>query len=180
MVWKSIISLIWSFPPIFSQTDDYFPPLNVITSEITLFVPRTIEKECCVHTAQFKGGVNHDIGVQPSHKVLKCISIFSNFLRFSDFYFFFFNHFGHFFFISLDFIICLTFLWIFFGFDGFLKKFLRLLLKVTKDTTGYQKWPKSGKNSIIRCFLAQRAKKLSSEAEVVLRIGLYLLVTMIV
>ena len=42
---------------------------------------------------------------------------------------------------------------------GFLLKLLMLLLKVNKVTTGHQKLPKMGQNSIITPFLARRAKK---------------------
>ena len=59
-----------------------------------------------------------------------------------------------------------------------------LLLKVTKVTTGHQKLPKMGQNSIISPFFARRAKKASAEGrsppqelEVSPRSGLYLLVT---
>ena len=75
----------------------------------------------------------------------------------------------------------------FFGFYGFLAKLLRLLLKVNKVTTGNQKWPKMGQNSIIRSFFAQRAKKALAkgqsppqELEVGPRSGSYLLVQPIV
>ena len=70
-----------------------------------------------------------------------------------------------------------------FGFLGFLSKLLRLLLKVTKVTTGHQKMPKMGQNSIISSFFARRAKKASDEGrsppqelEVGPRSGPYLLV----
>ena len=71
----------------------------------------------------------------------------------------------------------------FFGFLGFFSKLLMLLLKVTKVTTGHQKLPKMGQNSIISSFFARRAKKASAEGrsppqelEVSPRSGLYLLV----
>ena len=58
-----------------------------------------------------------------------------------------------------------------------------LLLKVTKVTTGHQKLPKMGQNSIISSFFARRTKKASAEGrsppqelEVSPRSGLYLLV----
>ena len=58
-----------------------------------------------------------------------------------------------------------------------------LLLKVTKVTTGHQKLPKMGQNSIISSFFARRAKNASAEGrsppqelEVSPRSGLYLLV----
>ena len=66
---------------------------------------------------------------------------------------------------------------------GFFSKLLMLLLKVTKVTTGHQKLPKMGQNSIIISFFARRAKKASAEGqsppqelEVSPRSGLYLLV----
>ena len=67
---------------------------------------------------------------------------------------------------------------------GFLSKLLRLLLKVTKVTTGYQKLPKMGKkNNIISSFFARRTDKASAEGrcppqelEVGPRSGPYLLV----
>ena len=71
----------------------------------------------------------------------------------------------------------------FFVLLGFLSKLLRLLLKVTKVTTGHQKLPKMGQNSIKRSFFDRRAKKSSAkgrsppqELEVDPRSGLYLLV----
>ena len=33
--------------------------------------------------------------------------------------------------------------------NGFFSRLLRLLLKITKVTTGHQNWPKMGQNSII-------------------------------
>ena len=45
----------------------------------------------------------------------------------------------------------------FFGFLGFFSKLLMLLLKVTKVTTGDQKLPKMGQNSIISSFFARRS-----------------------
>ena len=47
----------------------------------------------------------------------------------------------------------------FFVFLVFISKLLMLLLKVTKVTTGHQKMPKMGQNSIINSFFARRAKK---------------------
>ena len=44
------------------------------------------------------------------------------------------------------------------GLFGFFLKLLRLLLKVTKVTTGHQKWPKIGQNSTITFYFARRAK----------------------
>ena len=46
---------------------------------------------------------------------------------------------------------------------GFLSKLLILLLKVTKVTTGHQKLPKIGQNSIITLFLPEGPKKASAE-----------------
>ena len=62
-------------------------------------------------------------------------------------------------------LIFLNFYFIFFGFskifffflgggveffcNGFFSRLLRLLLKITKVTTGHQNWPKMGQNSII-------------------------------
>ena len=70
-------------------------------------------------------------------------------------------------------------------FLGFLLKLLRLLLKVTKVTTGHQQLPKIGQNSIISSFLARRAKLGSAEGrsspqelKVGPRSGPYLLVTL--
>ena len=83
-----------------------------------------------------------------------------------------------------------AFFWVknyFFVFLGFLSKLLMLLLKVTKVTTGHQKLPKMGQNSIRSSFFAQRAKKASAEGqspsqelEEGTRSGSYLLVHLIV
>ena len=129
--------------------------------------------------------------------------IFGVFDGFLDFFWIFWNFFGFFGFF-LDFLD-------FFEFSIFLKKndFLRFFEicpsvpktgtdgqtclsvpklgtdghPVTKVTTGHQKWPKMGQNSIIRSFFARRAKKASAEGrsppqelEVSPRSGLYLLV----
>ena len=70
----------------------------------------------------------------------------------------------------LDFFV--VFFWL-------LSKLLRLLLNVTTVTTGHQKSPKMGKNSIKSFFFAQRAKKSLGpplELEVGPRSGPYLLV----
>ena len=48
---------------------------------------------------------------------------------------------------------------------GFLSKLLRLLLKVTKVTTGHLKLPKIGKNSIISSFFARRARNALAEGQ---------------
>ena len=56
--------------------------------------------------------------------------------------------------------------WIFFGFIlffWFLSKLLRLLLNVTTVTTGHQKSPKMGQNSIKSSFFARKAKRASAE-----------------
>ena len=90
-----------------------------------------------------------------------------DFLDFLDFFDFFdFLKFFGFFYFFLD----------FFGFLGF-------FFKVTNVTTGHQKLPKMGQNSIISFFFARRAKKTSAEGrsppqelEVSPRSGLYLLV----
>ena len=124
---------------------------------------------------------------------LTIFGFFGFFMDFLDFFGFFglFLDFLDFFWIFLIF-------WTFFGFWDFLKFFeifwifldfffwlllLKLLLKVTKVTTGHQKLPKMGQNSILRSFLARRAKKASAEGrsppqelEVSPRSGLYLLV----
>jgi hypothetical protein len=105
---------------------------------------------------------------------------------------FFFWGWGFFwnFWIVLDFWIFLVF-YIFVDFFGdfifnffwFLSKLLRLLLNVTTVTTGHQKSPKMGQNSIKSSFFARRAKKASAEGrsppqelEVGPRSGSYLLV----
>ena len=53
----------------------------------------------------------------------------------------------------------------FFVFLGFLSKLLILLLKVTKVTTGHQKLPKMGQNSIISSFFVRRAKTASLKGQ---------------
>ena len=68
------------------------------------------------------------------------------------FYFFTFLNFLNFFLDFLDFFIILLF-------SGFLSKLLRLLLKVTKVTTGHQKLPITGQNSIISSFFAPAPAK---------------------
>ena len=74
------------------------------------------------------------------------------------------------------------------GLFGFFFNFLRLLLTVTKVTTGHQQWPKIGQNSNKkkRAFPPQGQKKPSAkrqsppqELEVGPRRGSYLLVYMI-
>ena len=57
----------------------------------------------------------------------------------------------------------LDFFWFFFSFLGFLSKLLRLIVKVTKATTGHQKLPKMGQNSIISSFLPEVQKKSSAK-----------------
>ena len=73
---------------------------------------------------------------------------------------------------------------VFFGFYGFFSKLLRLLLKVTKVTTGQQKRPRMGQNSIISFFCCLKGKKSLGlgrspphELEVGPRSGPYLLVS---
>ena len=61
------------------------------------------------------------------------------------------------------------FLGFFCFFLGFLSKLLMLLLKVTKVTTGHQKLPKTGQNSIITSFIARRVKKPRPKAEALRR-----------
>ena len=51
----------------------------------------------------------------------------------------------------------------------FLSKLLMLLLKVTKVTTGHQKLPKMGQNSIISSFLPEGQKKPRPKAEALRR-----------
>ena len=54
----------------------------------------------------------------------------------------------------------------FFGFLVFLSKLLRFLIKFTKVTTGHQKLPKLGQNSIKSFILPkQRAKKASAKGQ---------------
>ena len=47
----------------------------------------------------------------------------------------------------------------FYGLFGFFFKLMRLLLKVTKGTTGHQKWPKIGKNRKKAFFLPEGHQK---------------------
>ena len=54
---------------------------------------------------------------------------------------------------------------LFFFYDGFFSMFPRLLLKVTKVTTGHHKEPKMDQNSIIISFFPRRAKKASAEKQ---------------
>ena len=105
---------------------------------------------------------------------------------FLDFYWIFFVNFFDLstfldFWNFLNFLKFFGFFLDFFGFLRFLSKLLRLLLKVTKVTTGHQKMPKMGQNSIISSFFAR--KKASAEGrsppqelEVGPRSGPYLLV----
>ena len=69
---------------------------------------------------------------------------------------------------------------------GFFQNLLGLLLKVTKVTTGHQKCPKIGQNSIISSFFPEGQKKPSAEGrspaqklKVDPRSGPYLLVFLI-
>ena len=69
-------------------------------------------------------------------------------------------------------------------FLGFFSKLLRLLLKVTKVTTGHKKLPKMGQNSIISSFFARKkalgeGRSPPQELEVGPRSGPYLLVVII-
>ena len=93
--------------------------------------------------------------------LLLCRAFFLYFLIFYIFIFYFFILFGFFLYYFVFFGFFFNFgifeffenFWIFFWissvFLGFLSKLLRLLLKVTKVTTGHQKFPKMGQNSII-------------------------------
>ena len=118
-----------------------------------------------------------------------CLDIFEFFRIFLCIFWDFLGFFGF-----LDFWPFLTTFWFifFYGFSGFFFgggafwilffKLLRFLLKVTKVTTGYQKWPEIGQNSIIRFIFAWWAKKALGrsplqELEVGLRSGPYLLVS---
>ena len=94
-----------------------------------------------------------------------CIFFYFNFGFFLYFFFwifgFLFDYFGFLFWV---------FLYSFF-------KLIGLLLKVTKVTTGHQKWPTMGQNSIKSSFFARRIKKnLTQEQEVGPRSGPYHLV----
>ena len=91
---------------------------------------------------------------------------FMDFLDFFGFFFIFYffwdlldfqEYFGF-----LNFLIFFRFFWILFLFFWFLSKLLRLLLNVSTVTTGHQKSPKMGQNSIKNFFFAQRAKKASA------------------
>ena len=65
-------------------------------------------------------------------------------------------------FLLLDFLKFLNLFgisFIFLCFLGFLSKLLRLQLKVTKVTTGHQKLPIMGQNSIISSFFCPKVKK---------------------
>ena len=75
-----------------------------------------------------------------------------------DVFIFFFGFFGIFFGFFLDFFGFFCFFW-------FFSKLLRLLLNVTTVTTGHQKLPKIGQNSIKSSFFARRAKKASDECQ---------------
>ena len=61
--------------------------------------------------------------------------------------------------LFFGFELFLDFFGFFFGFFEFFLKLQRLLLKVTKVTTGHQRLPQIGQNSIKRFFFAQRKKK---------------------
>ena len=106
---------------------------------------------------------------------LTIFGFFGFFNGFLDFFEIFWIFLGFFFDFRLCFFLGFFLLfWIFlfnfldffldnFGFLGFLSKLLRLLLKVTNVTTGHQKLPKMGQNSIINPFFAPRAKKASAK-----------------
>ena len=79
---------------------------------------------------------------------------FFGFFGFLKFFRLFFD-----FWISWNFWNFFVFLLIFFSFLEYLSKLLRLLLKVTKVTTGHQKLPKIGQNSIITSFFPEGQKK---------------------
>ena len=79
-----------------------------------------------------------------------------------NFFLFFFGFFLLKFFIFFYFKICWLFFRFFMVFDGLLQ---RLLLKVTKVTTGNQKWLKMGQNNTFKSFFAQRAKKALPEGQ---------------
>ena len=64
-----------------------------------------------------------------------------------------------FFFGGGGFFFFLNFFKNFGDFLGFLLKLLGLLLKVTNVTTGHQKLPNMGQNSITSSFFARRANK---------------------
>ena len=119
-------------------------------------------------------------------KIFLDFKFFFGFLKdILDFYFFFLSFlafFKYFFWIFYNFFFSIFFS----RFFGFLSKFLRLLLKVTKVTTGQQKLPRMGQNSIISFLFAWRANKASAEGwspaqelEVGPRSGPYLLVKII-
>ena len=87
------------------------------------------------------------------------------FLCFLGFFLVFFFIFFYFlwFFLFFYFIFFSDFLMFFFLFILLLSKLLRLLLNASKVTTGHQKLPKIGQNSIISSLFARRAKKASAE-----------------
>ena len=63
-----------------------------------------------------------------------------------------------------EFFILFYFFWIFCSF-WILLKLLRVLLKVTKVSTGHQKWPNIDQNSIFRFFFPKRAKKTLGQSQ---------------
>ena len=120
--------------------------------------------------------------IKKKNEFLRFFEIFQDFSGFSDFFLPFFWFFGVFFMFFLVFFLdfwlefffwiiffFLRFFWIFWFFLDFFSFFLlelfefvlnllRLPLKVTKVTTGQQKLPKIGQNSIRRSFLIERQK----------------------
>ena len=105
------------------------------------------------------------------------------FFGISCIFFWIFFRFFSYFWIFLFFLKFLDFFGYFFVFLRFLAMLLRLLLKVTKVTTGHQKLPKMGQNSIISFYFCPKGKKALAEGrsplqelEVGPRSGPYLLV----
>ena len=115
---------------------------------------------------------------------MRFFEIFSDFLIFWPFLTIF-----YFFWFFIDFWIFFPIFWVFFYFLDFFGnpcKVTKVTTKVTKATTGHQKMPKMGQNSIISSFFARRAKKASAEGrsppqelEVSPRSKLYLLVIVV-
>ena len=79
-----------------------------------------------------------------------------SFYFFKDFFLDFLEFFGLFWIFGFFEFFLIFFIFIFFW---FLSKLIRLLLNVTMVTTGHQKLPKMGQNSIKTSFFARRAKK---------------------
>ena len=99
--------------------------------------------------------------------------LFGFFLTFLIFFGFFFGFFFKFFrifwifgFLDFQFFgFFFEFFLDFFSFFWFLSKVIWLLLNVTMVTTGHQKSPKMGQNSLRSSFFARRAKKASAEGQ---------------